>query len=117
MDLDFVGFGLIRIEGQDYDFDVLIEEGQVAKRRKKRSQPYRERYGHTPLSADEPIPWGGGRLVVGTGADGQLPIMPAVYREAERRGIEILAMPTEDACRMLRKEPRSRVFAVLHVTC
>ena len=117
MELRFVSFGVVEIDGERYDHDVLIEGGSVARRKKKLSKPYRDRYGHTPLSTEEPLPWGGERLVVGTGADGQLPIMPSVYREAERRGIEVLAVPTEDACRLLCERPEETLFAVLHVTC
>ena len=45
----------------------LIEAGRVRKRKKKPSKAHREAYGHTPLSADEKLPWGGKRLIVGTG--------------------------------------------------
>jgi hypothetical protein len=117
MNLRFVGFGVVEIDGVRYDYDVVIDGGRIAKRKKKLSKPYRDRYGHTPLSAEEPLPWGGERLVVGTGADGQLPIMPSVYREAERRGVEVLAVPTEDACRLLSERADEKVFAVIHVTC
>jgi len=56
-------------------------------------------------------------LIVGTGARGQLPIMPEVFLEAERRGVEVVAVPTEEACRLLAAaDPRS-VAAILHVTC
>lgn len=111
-----VRFGAIEIDGRMYEHDVVIDGGRVAKRRKGPSKPYRDRYGHTPLSADEPIPWGGRRLVIGTGADGQLPVMPEVLEEAHRRGIEIVALPTEEACALLTTE-RGEPHAILHVTC
>ena len=63
----------------------MIDAGRVEKRHKRPSKPHREEYGHTPLSAEERIPWSGARLIVGTGASGSLPIMPAVRAEAERR--------------------------------
>ena len=72
---------------------------------------------HTPLSAAEEIPWGGTRLIVGTGAKGQLPISPEVRAEAERRGIAIEALPTREACRLLAGVDRADVYAILHVTC
>lgn len=112
-----VRFGAIEIDGRMYEHDVVIDGGRVAKRRKGPSKPYRDRYGHTPLSADEPIPWGGRRLVIGTGADGQLPVMPEVLEEAHRRGIEIVALPTEEACVVLVDDTRDAVHAILHVTC
>jgi hypothetical protein len=48
---------------------------------------------------------------------GSLPIMPQVHEEAKRRGIKIVALPTEDVCRMLRKCKRKDIYAVLHITC
>jgi hypothetical protein len=112
-----VRFGEIEIEGKRYDADVVIERGAVRRRRKKPSKPYRDRFGHTPLSAGESIPWGGPRLIVGTGAEGRLPIMDEVAEAAKRRHIEIVALPTADACRMIAELDPDDVNAVLHVTC
>jgi hypothetical protein len=50
-------FGSIRIDGVTYEHDVLIDRGQVRKRKKKPSKKFREAFGHTPLSAEEKIPW------------------------------------------------------------
>ena len=86
-----------RGRGRRYDHDVVIDKGKVAKRGKKPSKAYRGEFGHTPLSAAESIPWGGKRLIVGTGESGSLPIMPDVWQEAKRRGIELIAEPTEKA--------------------
>jgi hypothetical protein len=111
------GFGLLELDGMRYEDDVVIDRGAVRKRRKKPSKPYRDRYGHTPLSADEEIPWSGRRLIVGTGADGALPIMPEVEEEARRRGVRLTAIPTAEACRLIEELDRRDVCAVLHVTC
>ncbi len=112
-----VAFGDLRIEGERYTRDVVIEGGRIRLRRKGPSKPLRDQYGHTPLSAAEDIPWGGRRLIIGTGADGALPIAPEVYAEAERRRIEIDALPTRAACRLLADLEPHDVFAILHVTC
>jgi len=117
MDAHLVAFGEIEIEGRRYPHDVVIERGEVSKRRKGASKPYRARYGHTPLSLDEGIPWHGRSLIVGTGAEGMLPVMPEVLAEARRRGIELTAVPTEEACRLLRDLGPRDVNAILHVTC
>ena len=113
----WIRFGEIEVEGVRYDHDIVIDKGKVAKRAKKASKPYRGEFGHTPLSADEPIPWGGKRLIVGTGESGGLPIMPAVWDEARRRGIEIVAEPTARALLLLRDADAGDVRAILHVTC
>ena len=117
MKAQFLGFGEIKVDGTRFDADVVIERGQVRRRRKKPSKAYRDRYGHTPLSAAESIPWRGSRLIVGTGADGLLPVMPEVYEEAARRNVEIVALPTEAACRLIADLEPGEVNAVLHVTC
>lgn len=113
----WISFGEVEIEGRRYTSDVVIDAGRVEKRHKKASKPYRGEYGHTPLSAEERIPWGGSRLIVGTGASGSLPIMPAVFAEADRRGVEIVAAPTQEALRLLRDVDTRDVHAVVHVTC
>jgi hypothetical protein len=117
MDVEYPGFGVIVIDGARYEHDVVVEAGRVRRRKKAPSKAYRSRYGHTPLSADEDIPWSSSRLVVGTGASGQLPIMPEVREEAKLRGVELIAIPTSEACRLLEPVDGSDVYAILHVTC
>lgn len=112
-----VAFGEIEIEGTLYDRDVVIDGGQVRRRKKGPSKLLREQYGHTPLSVAEDIPWAGKQLIVGTGADGQLPITPEVYEEAARRGITIDPLPTRDACERLAHLKPEDVHAILHITC
>jgi hypothetical protein len=116
MDARLVKFGLLEIDGERYDRDVVIEGGVVQRRKKKASKRYRDQYGHTPLSVEEPIPWDCRRLVVGTGAHGLLPVMDEVYHEAKRRGVELVVCTTAEACDLLR-EAGPDTNAVLHVTC
>jgi hypothetical protein len=117
MDCRLVSFGLIEIDGQRFDHDVVIELGRIRRRKKGPSKRRRAEYGHTPLSADEAIPWSAPRLIVGTGASGQLPITDDLYREAERHGVEIVARPTADACELLAAADAGATAAILHVTC
>ena len=116
MRFESYSFGSIGIDGVTYEHDVVIDRGSVSKRHKKPSKPFRDQYGHTPLSADEELPWECRRLVIGTGASGALPIMDDVIREAERRGVEIVSLPTVEALARLR-EDQVDTNAVLHVTC
>ena len=110
-------FGEIEVEGERYDDDLVIEQGEIRKRRKKPSKAYRARFGHTPLSAEEAIPWHGKTLFVGTGMYGKLPIMPEVQAEAEAKGIEVVARPTPELCGILRELKPKDINAILHVTC
>jgi len=109
-------FGAIRIDGRTYEHDVVIDRGEISKRKKKASKKFRDAYGHTPLSVEERIPWKCLRLIIGTGVNGALPVMDEVRLEAERRKIELLVLPTQDALEVLNKRPED-TNAILHVTC
>jgi hypothetical protein len=116
MRFDKFSFGSIQIDGSTYEHDVIIDRGKIRKRKKKPSKQFREQFGHTPLSAEEKIPWKRKRLIIGTGAHGGLPVMEEVKQEAERRKIEVLVMPTAEAIKALRQDAKG-ANAVLHVTC
>ena len=110
-----VKFGEIEVEGKHYTHDVVIEGGKVRKRKKGPSKQFREKFGHTPLSAEEKIPWKCRRLVIGTGT-GALPVMDEVKKEAKRRHVQLLMLPTAKAIEELRENPED-TNAILHVTC
>jgi len=112
-----VKFGEIEVEGKRYTHDVVIDGGKVRKRKKGPSKQFREKFGHTPLSAGEEIPWGGKRLMVGTGAHGALPVMDEVLAEAKRRGIEVIAASTSEVCQLLEEVKKGQAYAILHCTC
>lgn len=109
-------FGSLPIDGCTYERDVIIDRGEIRKRKKKPSKKFRGDFGHTPLSVEEEIPWKCKRLVVGTGAYARLPVMEEVRREAERRKIKLLVLPTLQAIEALQQHPDD-TNAVLHVTC
>jgi hypothetical protein len=114
MRFEAFSFGTIRIDGVTYEHDVVIDRGHVRKRSKKPSKQYRDRFGHTPLSTGEDIPWKCRTLVIGTGT-GALPIMDEVKQEAKRRRIKLLVLPTAKAIEAL-KNPRE-TNVILYVTC
>jgi hypothetical protein len=116
MHFDKFSFGSIQIDGSTYEHDVVIDRGEIRKRKKKPSKKFRDEFGHTPLSVEEKIPWKCRRLVIGTGAHGNLPVMPEIEREAERRKIKLLRLPTLEALKVLEQEPKD-TNAILHVTC
>jgi hypothetical protein len=95
---------------------VVIDRGEIRDRKKKPSKKFRDDYGHTPLSIAEDIPWKCGQLVVGTGAYGRLPVMKEVKREAKRRKVELVVLPTSQAIDVLKENPEA-TNAILHVTC
>ena len=115
MKFEGFSFGSIQIDGITYDHDILIDRGEVRKRKKKASKKFRDDFGHTPLSVEEKIPWNCRRLVIGTGT-GALPVMDDLRLEATRRHVELLVLPTAQAVEVLKRNPRD-TNAILHVKC
>ena len=115
MQFESFSFGSIQIDGITYKHDVVIDHGEVSKREKKPSKRFRAVFGHTPLSIEEQIPWSCRRLVIGTGT-GALPVMDQVKREAQRRRIELIIVPTARGIELL-KGRSADTNAILHVTC
>jgi hypothetical protein len=115
MRFEAFSFGSIRIDGVTYEHDVVLDRGEIHKRKKKPSRKFRDTFGHTPLSAAEKIPWKCQHLVIGTGT-GALPVMDEVKLEAKRRGIKLLILPTSRAIEVLKHQPAD-TNAILHVTC
>ena len=109
-------FGSVRVDGVPYDYDLVIDRGKIRKRKKAASRKFRDAYGHTPLSVAEDIPWRCRRLVIGTGADGALPVMRQVRDEARRRKVDLVVLPTAEAIGMLTGAVAD-TNAILHLTC
>lgn len=116
MRFDHLSFGSIRIDGKEYQHDVVVDCGKVRKRKKKPSRNFRAEYGHTPLSIEEKIPWRCRRLVIGTGNQGSLPVMEQVEAEAKARRVELVVVATAEAIEILNEEAK-HTNAILHVTC
>jgi hypothetical protein len=117
MRIEDFSFGSIQIDAETYEHDVVIDRGEIKKRKKKPSKKFRDKFGHTPLSIEEKIPWNCRNLFIGTGVAGALPVMDEVKREAEKRGVEILVLPTPKAIERLNKVYTDDTNAILHVTC
>jgi hypothetical protein len=109
-------FGSIRIDGNEYTHDVVLDGDEIRKRKKKPSKKFREEFGHTPLSINEDIPWKCSQLVIGTGAYGRLPVMQEVRDEAAQKKVKLMILPTTEAIEVLNRNPDG-ANAILHVTC
>lgn len=116
MHFEKFAFGSIRIDGNAYHEDVVIDRGEIRKRKKRPSKKFRDEFGHTPLSIEEDIPWKCRHLVIGTGAYGRLPVMQEVRDKAERQKVKLLILPTTEAIETLNRNPNG-TNAILHVTC
>jgi len=117
MDVEYPGFGVLVINGQRFEQDMVVDQGTLRPRKKGPSKGRRGEYGHTPLTVAEDLPWSGSQLIIGTGASGRLPIAPEVKAAAEARGVQLVALPTSEACERLRSMEGDQISAVLHVTC
>ena len=53
MQFEKFSFGSIQIDGVFYEHDVVIDRGEISKRKKKPSKKFREEFGHMPLSIEE----------------------------------------------------------------
>ncbi len=109
-------FGSVRVDGVAYDHDLIIDRGKIRKRKKAASRKFRDAYGHTPLTVGEDIPWRCRRLVIGTGANGALPVTDQIREEARRRDVELVALPTAQAIGLL-AGASAGTNAILHLTC
>jgi hypothetical protein len=56
MHFDKFSFGTPRINASTYEQDVVIECGEIRKRKKAPSKRFRDEFGHTPLSMKKRYP-------------------------------------------------------------
>jgi hypothetical protein len=106
-------FGYILIDGQPHDRDVIILPDRVM-------GGWWRKAGHVLHAEDleavfEATP---DLLVVGTGAYGRMAVSPETQRALRAAGIELIALPTEEACQTYsRLRERQTVAAALHLAC
>jgi hypothetical protein len=109
-----ISFGAITIDGETYRKDLIIDNGSIKKRDKAASKKYSDRFGHTPLSLEENIPWNCKRLVIGMGHSSSLPVMDEVRELAAQKSVELIMMSTREAVRHI-NDPETNL--ILHLTC
>jgi hypothetical protein len=111
--IDSYQFGRIVIDGQSHRRDVIILSDRVVK-------GWWRREGHV-LHADDlesVIQTAPEILVVGQGAYGRMRVTSETRRALEVAGIELIALPTEEACQTFNRMRGDRtIAAALHLTC
>jgi peroxiredoxin len=112
-----VEFGSITVNGKAYTEDVIFDGGQLRERDKGPSKKDKDKYGHTPLTPREKIPWSCKRLIIGTGMYGSLPVTDELKEEAKKRGVDLILLKTPDAVKYFLENFGSEVNAILHITC
>jgi hypothetical protein len=105
-------FGHVVVDGKEQTRDVIVLPDCVL-------TDWWRADGHRLVLADlddviERLPE---RLVVGTGAYGQLRPDPEALEELRQRGVEVEALPTDEAVRRYGELDPRRAAAALHLTC
>jgi hypothetical protein len=105
-------FGHVVVDGEEQTRDVIVLPGRVV------SNWWRAD-GHRLVLADlddviEELPE---RLVLGTGAYEQMRPDAGALEELRERGVEVEALPTEEAVRRYGELDPRRTAAALHLTC
>jgi hypothetical protein len=105
-------FGQLVVDGEEQTRDVIVLPERVV-------PDWWRADGHRLVLADledvlEELPE---RLVVGTGAYGQMRPDPAVLERLRGRGVEVEALKTDEAVRRYGELDSRRTAAALHLTC
>jgi len=116
--IDKTLFGLIVIEGQKYDYDVVIHlNGIVEKRKKKLSKII---YGTSHIISVQEAKYvyeeGAGQLVVGGGQDGMVKLSDEAAEFFKKKGCNVEINPTPQALEVWNKA-EGKTIGLFHVTC
>ncbi|MGO0122082.1 Mth938-like domain-containing protein [Desulfothermobacter acidiphilus] len=113
MRVDRYGFGFVVINGRTYRSDVIVLPDRVL--------PWWRQRGHEVVKEDlkEALRVIPEVLVVGTGAYGALKLDPQVKAYLDELGVELLVLPTNQACQRYNQLQAlgKQVVAALHLTC
>ena len=114
----YVKFGVIKVNGETFKKDIVIEKGKVKKRKKGKSKDQKAKYGHTPLtSLEKSIPWDCKTLVIGTGKYGRLPVTDEFKEEAKKRGVKLVILKMKEAVKYYLDNFGPEINAIFHITC
>jgi hypothetical protein len=105
-------FGRIVVDGAEHDRDLIILPDRVVPN-------WWRKDGHSLVESDlegviDNLP---NRLIVGCGAYGRLHPDPAALDFLRERGIEVEAVPTDEAVELFNASDRGQTAAALHLTC
>ena len=105
-------FGRVVVDGREETADVIVLPERVVRN-------WRRRDGHGLTISDldgvlDDLP---DRLLIGTGANGRLHPDPVTLVLLRQRGIEVEALPTDEAVRRFQELDPSATAAALHLTC
>jgi hypothetical protein len=110
--LEDYSFGHVVADGEPHDRDLIVLPNRVVAN-------WWRKEGHSLVIEDlgEVVDELPERLVIGCGAHGRLRPDPAVTEELQRRGVEVEALPTDQAVNRYNELDAGRTAAALHLTC
>lgn len=113
MHIDQYDFGQIVIDGVSYRQDLLLWPGVIKKDWwRKESHLLQVDDVAEALAAAPEV------LVVGQGQPGRLVVDRELAAYLKEQGIELVAVPTREACRLINAlSGKRRLAAALHLTC
>jgi hypothetical protein len=105
-------FGQLVVDGEEATNDVIVLPGRVV-------HNWWRRDGHALVLDDlrevlDELP---PRLIVGTGAYGRMRPDPGAVADLRDRGVEVEALPTDEAVRRYGELDPAGAAAALHLTC
>jgi len=111
-------FGSIKIDGEKFEHDVIIQlDGKVKKRKKKLSK---EVFGtsHTiSLAEAEYIYEDGAKwIIIGTGQSGRVKLSDEAQEYFKQKACQVMAYPTPEAVRCWNESAQGGI-GLFHVTC
>jgi hypothetical protein len=110
--LEDYSFGRVLLDGEEETRDVIVLPQRVVRN-------WWRRDGHALVLEDleavlDELP---ARLIVGTGAQGQMKPDPTALAQLRERGIDVEVLPTGDAVERYAASNPAETAAALHLTC
>jgi hypothetical protein len=110
--LEGYSFGRVVVDGREETKDVIVLPERVVRN-------WWRRDGHSLVLEDleavlDELP---ALLLVGTGAYGRMRPDPGTIEKLRERGVEVEALPTEEAVRRYQAANPAETAAALHLTC
>jgi hypothetical protein len=110
--LENYSFGRLTVDGTEETHDVIVLPERVVRN-------WWRREGHALVLDDldavlDELP---ARLIVGTGAQGQMKPDPSTLARLKERGVEVEVLRTDEAVRRYGDSNPAETAAALHLTC